>query len=99
MNKTVYVVPSGRGWTVRRQGSSKAGAVFATQKDALAEARAIVKRSASGQVVIHGRGGRLIAAGVHGLPKIQKSPVKSSLGSKNIQRAVSRIVLDRLASA
>jgi len=99
MNKTIHVVPSGKGWTVRRQGNSKTGPLYATQRDALAEARSLLRKSDSGQVVIHGRGGRLIAAGVHGLPKIQKPPVKSSLGSKNIQRAISQIVLDRIASA
>ena len=99
MNKTVHVIPSGKGRTVRRPGGGNTGAFFATQKDAVAEARLIVRSSGSGQLVIHGRNGLLGASEVHGLPKIQKSTVKSSLGSKNIQRAVSKIVQERLASA
>ena len=99
MAKTVHVFPSGKGWAVKRQGSGNTGAFFLTQKDAVASARFIVKKSASGQVAIHGRGGRIAAAYVHGLPKIQKSPVKSSLGSKNIAKAVSELALERLKSA
>jgi hypothetical protein len=99
MAKTVHVVPSEKGWAVKRVGSSKTGAFFSTQKDAVAGARFIVKESTSGQIVIHGKTGRIIAFEVHGLPKIQKPPVKSSLGSRNIERAVSNLVRERLASA
>ena len=99
MAKTVHVVPSDKGWAVKREGSTKTGACFSTQKDALAGARFIVKKSASGQIVIHGKTGRIVASEVHGLPKIQKPPVKSSLGSKNIEKAVSNLVRERLASA
>ena len=99
MAKTVHVVPSGEGWAVKSEGSGKTVSLFSTQKDAVACARSIVRKMASGQIAIHGRTGRIAASGVHGLPKIQKSPVKSSLGSKNIERAVSRLVQERLASA
>ena len=99
MAKTVHVFPSGEGWAVKGPGSGKTGGFFLTQKDAVVSARFIVKKSASGQVVIHGTGGRIAASYVKGLPKIQKSPVKSSLGSKNIEKAVSKLALERLASA
>ena len=99
MAKTVHVVPSGRGWAVKGERTSKTGAFFSTQKDAVAGARFIVKKSASGQIVIHGKTGRIYASEVHGLPKIQKPPVKSSLGSKNIEKAVSELAQQRLASA
>jgi hypothetical protein len=99
VQKTIHVVPSGKGWAVRGGGAGKAGAVFATQKDAVVRARVIVRKNASGQIVVHGKNGRITASGVHGLPQIQKPPVKSSLGSKNIQRAVSELVRERLASA
>jgi hypothetical protein len=99
MAKTVHVFPSGKGWAVKGEESDSPGALFLTQKDAVASARFIVKKSASGQIVIHGKGGRIAASYVHGLPKIQTSPVKSSLGSKNIERAVSQLALERLASA
>src|ERR1035438_3221067 len=49
MAKTVHVFPSGEGWAVKRQGSGDTGAFFPTQKDAVASARFIVKKSASGQ--------------------------------------------------
>jgi hypothetical protein len=99
MAKTIHVVPSGKGWAVKGAGDGATGAFFSTQKGAVASARFIVRKSASGQVVIHRKNGRMAASEVHGLPKIQKSPVKSSLGRENIERAVSKLVLDRLASA
>jgi hypothetical protein len=98
MGKTIHVVPSGKGWAVRAVGNGATGALFATQKDAVASARSLVRKSAAGQVVIHGKTGRIAVTEVHGLPKIEKSPVKSSLGRENIERAVSKLVLERLAS-
>jgi hypothetical protein len=99
MTETVHVVPSGRGWAVKGKRAGRTGAFFATQKDAVAGALFIVKKSASGQIVIHGRTGRIHASEVHGLPKIQKPPVKSSLGSREIEKAVSEMVRQRLAPA
>jgi hypothetical protein len=98
MAKTVYVVPSGKGWAVKADENGEAGAFFSTQKDAVASARSVVKKRASGQVVILGKNGRIAVSAVHGLPKIQKSPVKSSIGSRNIERAVFELVRERLAS-
>src|SRR5688572_5848801 len=66
--------------------AAKTDALFSTQKAAVARGRSIVRKRASGQIVIHGKSGRITTSEVHGLPKIQKSPVKSSLGSKNIER-------------
>ena len=99
MGKTIHVVPSGKGWAVKCAGNGATGAVFATQKGAVASARSIVRKRESGQVVIHGKTGRIAVSEVRGMPKIQKSPVKSSLGRWNIERAVSKLVLERLASA
>jgi hypothetical protein len=99
MAKTIHVVPSGRGWAVKDAGNSQNGAIFSTQKDAMVRARFLVKESASGQIAVHGKSGRIAASEVHGLPKIQKPPVKSSLGLRNIERAVSKLVLERLNSA
>jgi hypothetical protein len=99
MTDTIHVFPSERGWVVKGAGSVKAGAFFSTQKEALFHARTIVRKRASGQIVVHGKNGRIAVSEVRGLPKIQESPVKSSLGTKNIERAVSKLVLERLASA
>jgi hypothetical protein len=99
MAKTVHVVPFGKGWAVKGERASKRGAFFFTQKDAVAGARFIIRKRASGQIVVHGKTGRIHASEVHGLPKIQKPPVKSSLGSKNIEKAVSELAQQRLASA
>ena len=98
MAKTVHVVPFEKGWAVKRLGSRKRSVFFSTRKDAVARARLIVKKSASGQIAVHSRTGRIIVSEVHGLPRIQKSPVKSSLGSRQIERAVSNLVRERLAA-
>jgi len=97
MTETIHVFPLGEGWAVKGAGTGKNGAFFSTQKEAVAHARGIVRRRMSGQIVIHRTNGR-IAVSVHGLPRIQKPPVKSSLGTANIERAVSRLVLERFAS-
>lgn len=97
MPKTLHVVPSQKGWTVKREGSGKTSTFFPTQKEALAGARLIVKESASGRIVVHGKTGRIVAFEEHGLPRIQMPPVKSSLGSRRIERAVSNLVRERLA--
>jgi hypothetical protein len=99
MVKTIHVFPSGKGWAVKTAGNGAAGAFFTTQQDAVASARSIVRKSDSGQVVIHGKTGRIAVSEVRGLPKIEKSPVKSSLGRGNIERAVSKLVLERLSSS
>ena len=98
MTETIHVFPSGGGWAVKGAGTGKNGAFFSTQKDAIAHARGIVRKRTSGQIVVHRTNGR-IAVSAHGLPRIQKPSVKSSLGTENIERAVSKLVLDRLASA
>jgi hypothetical protein len=96
MTKTVHVVATDRGWAVVK-GSRKTGDLFPTKKAALASARSILRRMRSGQIALHEKNGRITVCGVHGLPRIQKSPGKSSLGSQNIERAVSKLVRERFA--
>ena len=99
MAKTVHIIPSEKGWAVKRVESRRKSAFFATKKAAIARARFMVKETGSGQIVIHSKAGRFEVFEVHGLPKIQKSHVKSSLGSRKIEMAVSNLVRKRLASA
>jgi len=70
--------------------------VFSTQGEALNVASGLVKQSATGQIAIHGRDGSIRSTAVQGLPEVQTSPHKSSLGKKTIERAVSAVILDRL---
>lgn len=96
--KTVYVIPHNGGWTVKREGT-KGSTVFSTQKDAVTRARSIAKHIIPGQIVVYNKDGRVASVYVRGLPKIQKPPVKSSLGARKIQKAVFEIVRNRLEAA
>ena len=98
MAKTIHVIPYPGGWAVRREGG-KEGEVFTTQKDAIARARTISKEISPSQVVVYTRGGRIASVEVRGFPKIQKSPLKSSIGTRNIEKAISEIVRSRLVPA
>lgn len=96
MTRTIHVIPEGKNWAVKREG--KAGEVFATRTDAIAAARRLAKETAPSQIVVYTREGTIAASEVCGLPKIVKSRVKSSLGTKNIQKAVTELALSRLVS-
>ena len=97
MAVTVHVIPDEKGWRVQRRDDGP-GTVFPTQKTAVARAIAIAKRAAKSQVVVHMRDGRIRTELLRGLPAVQHHPLRSSLGSRNIQRAVSKVVLERLSS-
>jgi hypothetical protein len=55
-----HVVPDGEGgWGVRAPGADRASSTHRTQNDAVDRARQIVERTGGGEVVIHGRDGRI----------------------------------------
>lgn len=54
----IHVVPRNDSWIVRKEGSSRPTSVHQTQRDAVAAARNIA-RNQSGELVIHGRDGRI----------------------------------------
>lgn len=56
--KDVHVVPSGGGWTVRKQGAVRATKHFPTQKEAVTWARHSAK-SDSTDLVVHNRDGTI----------------------------------------
>src|SRR5712691_9903286 len=95
--RTLHVVPLENGWTVQKVGK-KPGRVFRTQKEAIAAARKISGRTLAGCVVVHLTEGRFRLEEEHGFPKVQRPPRKSRLGTKAIERAVSKVLRDELAS-
>jgi hypothetical protein len=97
MAKTVHVIPTQDGWVVAREG--KTPIVFPTKKAAVAQARTLAKKGASGQFIVHGVDGGIAARGSYGLPRTQQLPYKSNLGTKNIEKAVLKVVRERLMSA
>jgi hypothetical protein len=94
MTKTVHVFPLHNRWAVKREGGG-AAEIHDTQKDAIESARRMAQRTRPAQVAIHGRNGAIRSL-TYGLPPVQEPPGKSSLGTKNIQKAVSKFVLDRV---
>jgi hypothetical protein len=66
--------------------------VFRTQKEAVDFATNLVRNEAAAQVVVHGASGSMRRPYLYGLPTIQRSRVRSSLGRKAIQQAVSSVL-------
>lgn len=58
--KTIHVVPRGSGvWAVRSEDATRAAGVYATKVDAVERAKGIVSNAGGGQIVVHGRDGRI----------------------------------------
>ncbi len=98
--KTAHVIPRDEGWAVVMDTGKPVNEnqldVYPKQKEAIDVARRIVRRAAAGKVVVHGRNGSLRWLEVHGMPEIQRSRVKSDIGRRAIQRAVSAVIIERL---
>ena len=55
-----HVVPSERGgWNVQKPGADRASSHHSTQREAEQRATEIVRKTGGGEVVIHGRDGRI----------------------------------------
>ncbi len=95
MATTVHVIPRNGHWAVEpvNPPRPKQELVFTTQKAAIANARQLVRKDSGGQVVVHGRDGRVRGHYTYGMPTIQNPPGKKSL---RIEKAVSKITLNRL---
>ena len=63
--KNQHVVPRGNKWAVRKAGAEKVTRRFDTQQEAIKAARGIV-RNRGGEVLIHGRDGRIRERDSHG---------------------------------
>jgi hypothetical protein len=75
--ETVHIMPArakGR-WIVKKSSASEP-AIFATRKEASAEAKRLMKGK-RGQVVVLTRNGKIVAGESHGLPKIQHPAARS----------------------
>ena len=94
MTRTFHVYPSANGWLVQKEGMQAES--FRTQREAVEAARRIV-RDAAGQLVVHGKDGRVRDYSTYGMVRVQEPPRKSRL-AKRIARAVSKLTLDRLRS-
>src|SRR5262245_17457721 len=96
MTRTFHVYPSHKGWAVQKEG--KRAEVFPTRREAVKAAREILQEKAVGQLVIHGRDGRILEHKAYGMTRIQDPPKRSRLAAR-IGRAVGRVVLKRVTSS
>lgn len=54
-----HVVSSGSGWAVKAPNASRASSKHSTQAEAISAARQVVRNSGGGELVIHGKDGRI----------------------------------------
>jgi len=92
MAKTIHVLPASKGWTVKRE-DHKSTAVFQTQKEAIESARLMVRELTSGQLVVHGKDGKIRDHFTYGMPRVQDPHGKASV---LIEKAVGKIMRNRL---
>jgi hypothetical protein len=92
MAKTIHVIPATNGWAVKRE-DRKSTAVFQTQKEAIESARSMARGLTSGQLVVHGKDGRIRDHFTYGMPRVQDPHGRHSVV---IEKAVGRIVRNRL---
>jgi Uncharacterized protein conserved in bacteria (DUF2188) len=93
MTSTFHIYSSDGGWVVQREG--KAAETFSTQREAIQAARQIVRDKNFGQLVIHGRDGRIRDHETYGMTRVQDPP-KKSRRARQIGLAVGKLALDRM---
>lgn len=91
--KTVHVIPKNGAWVVTREGDRTHR--FATQREAIARARLMLKHGHSGQLVIYGRDGHIRRRDTFGMPPILEPPGKRNA---TIEKAVDKITRVRLGA-
>ena len=94
MAKTLHVFRSNGSWIVIREG--KRAEKFGTRREAVAVAVHLAKGASAGQLVVHGKDGRIVEHRTYGLPKVQEPPQKGRFGSRRIAKAVGKVVMERL---
>lgn len=57
--KVVHVVPNKGAWNVKSEGASRAGSSHEKKSDAVDRAKEQAKGAPTGQVVIHGKDGKI----------------------------------------
>lgn len=75
VRKTFHVYRADGAWAVKREGAS--AETFGTQREAVKAARESAK-TASGQIVIHGRDGRIREHESYGMTAVLEPPKKAA---------------------
>ncbi len=63
--KNVHVVPTNKGWAVKKVGNTKASSTHPTQKDAIKAGTQAAKNEQS-ELLIHGKDGKIREKNSHG---------------------------------
>ncbi len=92
-SKTVHVVPRDGTWLVQE---GNATSTHTTQAGAIKAARKLVRRNAKGQFVVLSGDGQIVTHETYGLPEVKEPLRKSRLGTKNIEKAIGSLILDRI---
>jgi len=95
VSRTVHVFSAEGAWAVKSEGAK--GRIYPTQREAIAAARQSIRERPAGQLVIHGKNGRIREHHTYGMTRIQDPP-KRSRAAKRISRAVGKIALQRVQS-
>jgi hypothetical protein len=59
MGEERHVVPTEGGWEVKRPGTKRPSSRHATQQEAIAHAREILRNRGGGEIVVHMKDGRI----------------------------------------
>lgn len=54
-----FVVPQSSAWVLRQTGSARVSRAYKTQREAVAAARKLIKEEDGGEIIVHGRDGRI----------------------------------------
>lgn len=57
--KKYHVVPRNDGWSVKRENSQRASSTHDTKQEAIQRGRDLASSSSEGQLIIHGRDGKI----------------------------------------
>lgn len=91
-----HILRASGGWTVKTdRRPAPAPHVFRTQKSAIEAARRMMKRNSVHELVVHGRDGTIRRKDTFVLPAVQEPPIKGSLDTRVIEKAVEKVLRHR----
>jgi len=88
---TLHVVPQSEGWAVRKEGSSRAVSTHHTQREAIDAAREVA-RSKHGELIIHGRDGRIAERDSYNSDPLPPKSARKVLFHKSLDENTRRAV-------
>jgi hypothetical protein len=93
MAKTIHVYHWDSAWAVNRDGKIS---IFSNKRNAVQAAKRTAKGQSSGQLVVHGRGGRIEEYKTYGLPRVQTPPKKGRFANGTQAAALRKALFARI---